>query len=120
MLQELFSGVVPEAIKATVPAMAVYWLTQRNLQKAKEQVNVSREEAKREVAAALTPALQLFRAEFTDDLLKRMNGTYLRSEEARIHFTNLTESIRRLDNNQQVVTETINTLAAAIGHRKTD
>ena len=120
MLQELFNGVVPEVAKAIVPAIAVYALTQRNINKHKEQTTVARDEAKKEVAEALGPALQLFKAEFTDELLKRMNGTYLRSEEARIHFTNLVDSVKRLESNQSGIAQTVNSLASAIGRRKTD
>ena len=120
MLQDILSGVVPEALKATVPAVAVYLLTQRNINKHKEQTVLARDEAKKEIAEALGPALQLFKAEFTDELLKRMNGTYLRSEEARIHFTNLVDSVKRLENNQSGIAQTVNSLASAIGRRKTD
>ena len=81
---------------------------------------MARDEAKKEIAEALGPALQLFKAEFTDELLKRMNGTYLRSEEARIHFTNLAEGIKRLETEHIGLSQTINNLATTIGRRKID
>lgn len=120
LLQEVLTGVVPEVVKAIVPAIAVYALTQRNINKHKEQTVIARDEAKKEIAEALAPALQLFKAEFTDELLKRMNGTYLRSEEARIHFTNLGKSIERLENGHENISSTLNSLASTIGRRKTD
>jgi hypothetical protein len=120
MLQDFLPGLFPEAVKATIPALAVYLLTQRSISKHKEQTTVARDEAKKEIAEALGPALQLFRAEFTDELLKRMNGTYLRSEEARIHFTNLTDSIRRLETEHTGLSQTINNLATTLGRRKID
>ena len=120
MIQELIPNFVPEIAKALIPAVAVYALTQRNINKHKEQTVVARDEAKKEIAEALGPALQLFKAEFTDELLKRMNGTYLRSEEARIHFTNLGDGIKRLEKEHSNISQTINSLASTIGRRKTD
>lgn len=120
MLQEIFTGAVPEVVKAIIPAAAVYFLTQRNINRHKEQSRDMREEARKEIAEALKPALQLFKAEFTDELLKRMNGTYLRSDEARIHFGNIADSATRLEKNQQHLSDTVNSLAATIGRRKTD
>jgi len=120
MLQELSLGFVSEVGKTLAPAIAVYLLTQRSISKHKERTVIAREEAKKEIAEALGPALQLFKAEFTDELLKRMNGTYLRSEEARIHFSNLEKSIERLESGHQSISSTLNGLAATLGRRKTD
>jgi len=80
-----------------IPAVCVYSITKRDVKLAKEQATTAREEARREVAEALKPALNAFKYEVKDEILRGMNGTYLRTAEAKIHFDNLKDAIARIE-----------------------
>ncbi len=82
---------------AVIPALIVYGVTKRDVRIAKEHVSTAREEAKKEFTEAIAPALKTFKLEFKEELLKGMNGTYLRTQEALIHFNNIKESLARLE-----------------------
>ncbi len=82
---------------AVIPALIVYGVTKRDVRIAKEQVSTARDEAKKEFTEAITPALRTFKLEFKEELLKGMNGTYLRTQEALIHFGNIKDALARLE-----------------------
>ena len=120
MLQDLISTTVTEIAKGTIPAVAVYFLTQRSISKHKEQTQVAKDEAKKEIAGALNPALQLFKAEFTNELLEKLRAIYMPTRETELKFDNMAKSISRLEYGQEELRRSVTQLAAGIGRRKTD
>lgn len=81
----------------TAPAVAVYAITKRDVRVAKDQVSTAREEAKKEFAAALVPALAAFKHELREDLLDSIEGTYLRNDVALTQFQTVRNDIARLE-----------------------
>jgi hypothetical protein len=80
-------------ISGLVPAIVVYVAGKKDISKAKEFATTAREEARKELAESLAPALNGFKLE----LLKDMNGTYLRTKEALVHFNAIQHSLERLE-----------------------
>lgn len=72
----------------------IVWLT-AEIQRRSTRVKVAdiKDAAKEVFQIEIMPALDKFQI----SLLKEMNGTYLRSAEARVHFASIQSSIERLE-----------------------
>ncbi len=89
---EAITGLI-EVSGGALCAVAGWAFTNYKSNSTKADREESREYTKEIVRAELKPAL----LEANDTLLNRMNGTYLRTAEARIEFANIKDGIAKLE-----------------------